>query len=65
MPLALDGALLVEVVTLLEMSLGVSLSAGHCANREHNPTLTLFEIQDQLDDQVSCCSDQEQYGIVS
>jgi hypothetical protein len=47
MPLAFDGTLLVEVVTLLEMSLGVSLPAGHCANREHSPTLALFEVQDQ------------------
>ena len=47
MPLAFDGTLLVVVVTLLEMSLSVSLPAGHCANREHSPTLALFEVQDQ------------------
>jgi hypothetical protein len=47
MPLTLDGALLIVVVTLLEMLLGVSLAAGHCANREHSPTLALFEIRDQ------------------
>jgi hypothetical protein len=29
------------------MSLGVSLPAGHCANREHSPTLALFEVRDQ------------------
>jgi hypothetical protein len=48
MPLAFDGTLLIVVVTLLEMSLGISLSAGHCANRKHSPTLALFEIRDQV-----------------
>jgi hypothetical protein len=52
MPLAFDRTLLIVVVTLLEMSLGVSATAGHCANREHSPTLALFENQDQV----------EQYG---
>ena len=33
---------------LLEMALGVAVPAGHCANREHSPTLALFEIRDQL-----------------
>ena len=47
MPLGFDGTLLIVVVTLLEMSLGVSLPAGHCANREHSPTLALFEVRDQ------------------
>lgn len=47
MPLAFDGTLLVVVVTLLEMCLGVSVPAGHCANCEHALTLTLFEIRDQ------------------
>ena len=63
MPLAFDGTLLVEVVTLLEMSLGVSLPTGHCANREHSPTLVLFENQDQvgqcsgLDERTPVCGD--------
>jgi hypothetical protein len=48
MPLAFDGSLLIVVVTLLEMSLGVSLPAGDCANREPSPTLPLFEIRDQV-----------------
>jgi hypothetical protein len=47
MPLAFDSTLLVEVVTLLEMSLGVSISAGHCRNRQHTLTLELFEFPDQ------------------
>ena len=47
MPLAFNGTLSVVVVTLLEMFLGVSVTAGHCANREHRPTLALFEIPDQ------------------
>lgn len=47
MPLAFDGTLLIVVVALLEMPLGVSLPAGHCANRKHSLTLTLFEIQGQ------------------
>lgn len=46
--LAFDGTLLIVVITLLEMSLGVSFPAGHCANREHNLTLALFEVRDQL-----------------
>jgi len=47
MPLALDGTILVEVVTLLKMPLCVSLPAGHCANRDHGQTLALFEVPDQ------------------
>ena len=47
MPLSFDGTLLVVVVALLEMSLGVSLPAGHCANRKHRATLWLFEGRDQ------------------
>ena len=49
MPLAFDGTHLIVVVTLLEMSLSVSLPAGHCGNREHSSTLALFEIEDQVD----------------
>ena len=49
MPLSFDVTFLVVVVALLEVSLGVSLPAGHCANREHSSTLALFEIEDQLD----------------
>jgi hypothetical protein len=52
MPLAFDGTLLIVVVTLLEMSLGVSLPAGHCANREHRQTLALFEFRDQQIEQL-------------
>lgn len=48
MPLAFDGTLLVVVVTLLEMSLSVPVSVGHCANREHSLTVVLFENQDQV-----------------
>jgi hypothetical protein len=51
-PLALDGTLLVVVVTLLEMSLGVSVPTGHCANREHSQTLALFENQGQVGSMV-------------
>jgi len=47
MPMAFDGTLLIVVVTLLEMSLDVSIPAGHRANREHSQTLALFEIRDQ------------------
>jgi len=47
MPLAFDRTLLVVVVTLLKMPLGVSVPAGHCANREHRQTLALFEVRDQ------------------
>src|SRR5579885_426943 len=47
MPLSFDGTPLVVVVALLEMSLGVSLPAGHCANRKHRATLWVFETRDQ------------------
>jgi len=48
MPLAFDGTLLIVVVTLLEMSLCVAFTAGHGTNGQHEPTLALFEIRDQL-----------------
>jgi hypothetical protein len=46
-PVALDTPILVVVVTLLKLALRVTLSAGHCTNRQHSPTLALFEIRDQ------------------
>ena len=47
MPPALDGPILVVVVTLSQMALLVTVAAGHRSNRQHGPTLALFEIQDQ------------------
>src|SRR5208282_3409659 len=44
MPLAFDSPILVVVVALLEMALCVAFTAGHCTNRQHAPTLALFEI---------------------
>jgi hypothetical protein len=48
LPLAFDGPILVVVVALLEMTLRVTLSAGHGTNRQHSLTLALFEIEDQV-----------------
>jgi hypothetical protein len=31
----------------LQMALRVTLAAGHGTNRQHGPTLALFEIRDQ------------------
>jgi hypothetical protein len=53
-PLALDGTILVIIVALLEMPLGVTLSAGHCTNRQHSPTLALFEIWGQASSRRGC-----------
>jgi len=53
MPLALDGPILVLIVALLQMTLRVTLAAGHGSNRQHGPTLALFEIRDQARTDVS------------
>lgn len=47
MPLPFDCPILVIVVALSEVALCVTLAAGHGPNRQHSPTLTLFEIGDQ------------------
>jgi hypothetical protein len=59
MPLAFDGTLLVVVVTLLEMSLGISAPTGPCANREHSQTLALFENQDQVGQYGNLCDGED------
>ena len=46
-PPAFDRPILVVVVALLEMALCVAFTAGHGTNRQHVPTLALFEIRDQ------------------
>jgi hypothetical protein len=46
-PLAFDSPFLVEVA-LLEMALCIVFTAGHGTNRQHDPTLALFEIRGQL-----------------
>jgi hypothetical protein len=46
-PLAFDSPILVVVVALLEMALCVAFTAGHGTNRQHGPTLALFEIRGQ------------------
>jgi hypothetical protein len=51
-PLAFDCPILVVVIALLEMALRITLPAGHRTNRQHSPTLALFEVRDQ----GSCCS---------
>ena len=47
MPLAFDSPTLVLIITLPEMALSVALTAGHGTNRQHSPTLALFEILGQ------------------
>lgn len=46
-PLAIDSPILVVIVALLEMALCVAFTAGHGTNRQHGPTLALFEIGGQ------------------
>ena len=46
-PPAFDSSILVVVVALLEMALCVAFTAGHDTNRQHSPTLALFEIWGQ------------------
>ena len=46
-PPAFDRPILVVVVALLEMALRVAFPAGHGTNRQHRPTLALFEIRNQ------------------
>src|SRR5712692_6865490 len=46
-PLAFDSAILVVIIALLEMALCVALPAGHGTNRQHTPTLALFEDRNQ------------------
>ena len=46
-PPAFDRPILVVVVALLEMALCVAFTAGHGTNRQHVPTLALFEIWGQ------------------
>jgi hypothetical protein len=46
-PPTFDSPILVVVVTLPKVPLGIALTAGHGTNRQHSPTLTLFEIRDQ------------------
>jgi hypothetical protein len=53
-PLAFDGPILVVVVTLLEMALRITLPAGHGTNRQHSPTLALFEIRGQATSWRGC-----------
>ena len=47
MPLAFDSPTLVVIIALPEMALSVALTAGHGTNRQHGPTLALFEIRNQ------------------
>jgi len=46
-PPAFDSPILVVVIALPKVPLGVALTAGHGTNRQHSPTLALFEIRDQ------------------
>ena len=46
-PPAFYGPILIVVVALLEMALCVAFTAGHDTNRQHSPTLALFEIWGQ------------------
>jgi hypothetical protein len=47
MPLALNPAMLIVVIAVFEMPLGIPGTARHGPYRQHNPTLTLFEIGKQ------------------
>jgi hypothetical protein len=53
-PLALDVPILVVVVALLEMALRITLAVGHGTNRQHSPTLALFEIWGQATQWRGC-----------
>ncbi len=53
MPLALNPALLIVVIAVFQMPLGISCAACHCTNRQHEPTLTLFEIALQAVQRIS------------
>jgi hypothetical protein len=44
-PPAFDRPILVVVVALLEMALCVAFTAGHGTNRQHMPSLALFEVR--------------------
>ena len=46
-PPAFDCPILVVVIALPKVTLGVALTATHGTNRQHSPTLALFEIRDQ------------------
>ena len=46
-PPAFDGPILVVVIALPKVTLGVALTAAHGTNRQHSPTLALFEIRNQ------------------
>src|SRR5271166_3285579 len=46
-PSAFDSPILVVVIALPKVTLSVALTAGHGTNRQHSPTLALFEIRDQ------------------
>src|SRR6202030_4516799 len=43
-PAAFDSPILVVIIALPEMALSVALTAGHGTNRQHSPTLALFEV---------------------
>src|SRR5713101_8903060 len=53
-PRAFDSPILVVIVALLEMALSVALTAGHGTNRQHTPTLALFEIWGQATSWRGC-----------
>jgi hypothetical protein len=46
-PAAFDSPILVVGIVLPKVMLGAALTAGHGTNRQHSPTLALFEIRDQ------------------
>ncbi len=47
LPLALYAAVFIVVVAVFKMPLRVSGAASHRPNRQHTPTVTLFEIRMQ------------------
>jgi hypothetical protein len=47
MPLTLNAPVLIVIVTVFKMPLGVPGTARHGSDRQHNPTLTLFEMRMQ------------------
>jgi hypothetical protein len=53
-PPAFDSPILVVVVVLLEMALCVAFTAGHGTNRQHVPTLALFEVWGQATSWRGC-----------
>ena len=51
---AFYGPILVVVVALLEMALCIAFTARHGTNRQHTPTLALFEIWGQATSWRGC-----------